>query len=635
MKIHAFGQGIRNIGLQLTAAGAGLVTPFIGAAKVFASLGDSLTDLSARTGFTVETLSALAFGVQLVGADIESLERGIKFSQRSITDALLGSEDAAKKLQLLGLSVEELFALNPEKRFRKLVDAISKLPDAGLRAAAAQEFFGRGNTKLLPIFDSGVKALDELRATSDRLGITLSTKAAAAGDLFNDTYFTMWTVVKRVAAAVGEALSPTLQDLIERITRAAVQVKKWVDQNQKLVLTLFKLSVGLTLIGAALVATGISTIVLSKLFGLLSTAVFILNASFNLVIATFAFLLTPLGVLVTTITLLTVTLVDFASTGSTALRWLGERFTALLKFAIRIFEGLSDALMAGDIPAAARVLWAALRLIWLEGTEQLANVWARFGHVFLSIAVDVFHGVQAAAVSAVDGIRDAWARIMTGLGEMWIDLAFGIVVTMAAVENQVTRIWNRMQNLVLPGFDLEQANIVADDALTAQLDKFMTRRNELVASSREQLAGDLLAIETEHEAKMASIGVENLSLRRGLDAEFAERINESNEELAAARAEWEAALADAKKRKESVEALDVGASLADRLQDDLEATQDILNLVRKESIETAGTFTNAQLLALQGGSSANERTANATERTALGVEEVRRIVAIYNLAFAP
>src|SRR5581483_1062019 len=110
-KLKAFGASLMGIGTQMAGLGVALLTPFLGAAKVFADMGSDLVDMSQRTGVTVEALSELGFAAEQSGADMETLEGGLRRMQKLIVEAAGGSAEARQALQRLGLTVADLKAL--------------------------------------------------------------------------------------------------------------------------------------------------------------------------------------------------------------------------------------------------------------------------------------------------------------------------------------------------------------------------------------------------------------------------------------------------------------------------------------------------------------------------------------------
>jgi hypothetical protein len=45
--------------------------------------------------------------------------------------------------------------------------------------------------------------------------------------------------------------------------------------------------------------------------------------------------------------------------------------------ALQAFEGISEALIAGDIGLAAKILWLTLKMEWLKGKLALLKKWYR------------------------------------------------------------------------------------------------------------------------------------------------------------------------------------------------------------------------------------------------------------------
>ena len=75
-RIKAFGDRIRGLGLNIAGLGTAMLTPMLGAAKVFSSFGDQVAKMAKRTGLSVGTLSELRFVASQTGTEFESLEMG-------------------------------------------------------------------------------------------------------------------------------------------------------------------------------------------------------------------------------------------------------------------------------------------------------------------------------------------------------------------------------------------------------------------------------------------------------------------------------------------------------------------------------------------------------------------------------
>jgi len=130
-----------------------------------------------------------------------------------------------------------------------------------------------------------------------------------------------------------------------------------------------------------------------------------------------------------------------------------------------------------------------------------------------------------------------------------------------------------------------------------------------------------------HNATLAQIGRQNMDRHQALDAEYAQRMADNEADLAAARQEWQAALAEARGKREAAEA-DAGLEGPGSPDDLLARARNALAGVgdqladQAEKVGAKGTFNAAALAGLQGGDAA-DRTAEAAEQTA---ENTRRLV---------
>ena len=70
--------------------------------------------------------------------------------------------------------------------FLETADALSKVEDANLRSAIAQNIFGRSAIDLLPTLSGGAAGITDLQAKYASFGLQVSTQTARQADEFND-----------------------------------------------------------------------------------------------------------------------------------------------------------------------------------------------------------------------------------------------------------------------------------------------------------------------------------------------------------------------------------------------------------------------------------------------------------------
>jgi hypothetical protein len=294
-RLKAFGAGVQSIGTNLFGLGSAAVAPLLAATNVFASMGDQLAKMSARTGISVESMSELGYAAEQSGADLATLEGGVRKMQKFLVDAAQGSSTAQQTLTRLGLSLADLGSLSPEQQFKLLAERLSQIQDPAIRAATAMEVFGKTGTSLLPLMQDGAKGIAALRQQARDLGLVISTEDAKAAETFGDTLDDLWKVIKSGAFAIGAALTPLLQDLATSAIRVAKVTADWVRENKALIVTVFKIAAGVAAGGAALVVLGTLISGVGAAFGVAASVITGIGSVLGVVGTVIGALLSPIG----------------------------------------------------------------------------------------------------------------------------------------------------------------------------------------------------------------------------------------------------------------------------------------------------------------------------------------------------
>lgn len=254
----AFASGVSQIGRSLSVLG-GAATAGIGLALKAFGDQDDLIGLAAQTGMTVESLSKMKYALSLVNVDLDQFLMAVRHSQRIIADSLANPVGVAgTMLTKLGLTFRQLQAMSPEQQFEALGEQLSKIPDPLFRAQLALELFGRGGTRLLPLFREGAKGLEALMEAARELGLEITRIEALASLEFTQALKTLAFTATRAAAVLGDALTPTILQLASGLAVALAQVDKFVQANKEIVTTAAIVSTSVLAIGSAMLALGFS-----------------------------------------------------------------------------------------------------------------------------------------------------------------------------------------------------------------------------------------------------------------------------------------------------------------------------------------------------------------------------------------
>lgn len=639
-KLKAFGDSVRNLGLKMIGVGSAILAPLAASAKLFGSYGDSVAKMARRTGLSVEALSELQFAAGQSGVEVSELENGLRRMQRTIYDAGRGLSTATDALKDLGLTADDLAGLSPEQQFKLLAERISQIEDPTLKAALAMGIFGRSGTQLLPLFASGAQGIEMLQAEARRLGLTMSGEDAKAAEEFSDALDRLWQVVKMGVFNIGAALAPTLQMVAEKIMRVAMVVSAWIKQNQQIIVTVLKVAAVVVAVGIALTVLGTIISSLGTMLGVLITVVTTVVAVLKVLAAVIAFLISPIGLVIAAVAALGAYLVYATDIGAKALAWLGDRFNVLKEDALSAYQGIADALAAGDISLAVKILWLTIKMEWTRGVNFLEKAWLNFRNFFIKIGYDAWHGLLAVAEIVWHALEVGWIETTAFFSKLWTDFTSFFSKTWENIKAGAQKAWNWIKSLFDDSVDLEAENKLVEEQKQAAIARIEDEQKRKTAQREAQREAERRRASAVHEATLGEIGRQNLEKHRELDTEYANRMSENEADLAKARQEWREAIETAKRKRQEKESaapegLEGPDDIINKARNALAGLGDIGDLVQQEAakIGVRGTFNAAAIQGLASGDVA-DRTAKATEETAKNTKKLVQAAQTGGLTFA-
>lgn len=628
-QIRDFGKEIKNIGVKMLALGGAITAPLLAATKVFTSAGDQLDKMSLRTGVSVEALSELGYAAQLSGADMETLEKGVRNMQRTAVDAALGLSTATDALDILGLSVADLDHLAPEQQFKLIADRIAAIEDPAIKAGVAMKIFGKAGTQLLPLLDTGAAGIDALQTEFRDLGLTISTKSAKDAATLEDRFTTLFAVVKKVAFAVGAALAPPLIKVSDQLIKLSASTIKFVEANSGAIVSALKIGLVIAAVGAALVVVGTGFVAMSAVIGGVITVVTTLSSVLGAVLTVLGALLTPIGFVVGAIAGIGAAAVYSSGAIGKAFSFLADKFTGLADDAKKSFGAIGDALASGNIELAAKVLWSSLNLAWLEGTKELRAIWAEFSTWFKKSLVGIRGDVSGLFVVAISKIEQLAATVGSRFTNMWAEAVTATSKGFAEIFGLVKKAGALFHGALNPDFDATAATKSIDaftKRLKLEIDKDAGQQEADRNRDRLKAISD---IQDEQVAAIAAIDADTAQATKDLQNAYRNTITQNAADLQKARAEWEAAVAKARQEKDDAantpSRADAALEKIKAFKLDLADISDQLGQTAAKTVGVAGTFNVSSTLALQAGPASTDaasRTANATAQTAARMTDV-------------
>lgn len=527
-----------------------------------------------------------------------------------------------KQAELAKIGVE---ATDAAGNLRPITDILNDIARATSNLGSAQRLsifetlFGRGQAAALKLA-GGATAFDTL-LTEIRSASGIAQKTAAEMDAgIGGSFRKLLSAVEGVAIAIGDAIADTVSTAADALQKVAGWITLLVEKNQSLVVGVVIGIAAFTAFGAALIAFGFIAQGLAAVLGLVAGAFTVLSTVIGGAITVIAAIASPVGIAVGALTVLGAAILHWTGAGGAAIDWLGQRFGALRGFVSDVASGIADALAAGDIGLAAKVLWAGLKLAWQQGTQFLEEAWINFTSSFQMLGVEAFAAVQRAWVQVRDFFESNFPQLTAFISKSWS-------VLMESLRTGVQQLIEALTTAILLVQAIFDDELDVKDVLRSQAQKMSQIQQESLDRLAEKFAeADRRAgrtdteREAEKQAALDAIEQQRAAALVGLEDDREEKVRAAGRELADARAELEAARAEAR-RARSERGFAAGGAAPGSDPFDPQAVQDALADGAQQITRGAiGSFDAAALERLSFGvaaarDSATERTAEATEQS--------------------
>jgi len=569
-------------------------------------IGESMkyvAPLAAEAGENIRDTAA-ALGV-LANNGIKGSMAGTALARAYKNLATTGARDT---LSDLGVR-----AVDAGGNLRKVADIISDLGQATAKMGTAQRLsifetlFGRGSASALKLARGS--NFKNMQAVLADVGGTSARTSKIMDDTLGGSFRKLWSAVEGVQIAIGESLAPTISAISDWMTRAAGSVTEWASQNKDLLATIARVTGVIFAAGASLIALGVAMKAVAFAMGALAGAVTVAKLAFVAFKIAAWLLLTPLAAVIVAVGALGGYLVATSKAGGQALDWLGKKFTDLKNWAAAMWTGISDALAAGDISLAANIAWLGLKAAWINGIAALEMLWTEFAH-----------GFQAVFWVAAKGVAEAMLWVAKSAQNFWTQFKASTKAIGAWAEKEAV---NLAIKATMSG-DREAAAIAENEA----------RYRRRVIDTKEGMDAEIAKSDAFYNNKVKDVqkNFEDrmVEISRGLLA----ATGEVTDEQKAAQAALDAAIAEARRKRSDYESGGdkgpeaagapggLGSKIA-KLLDELKTSPG--GMFGAAGGMASGTFSSLNLGALgAGGTSPQERTAKAAEKTAENTKNINR-----------
>lgn len=496
---------------------------------------------SAVAGMTGKGLRETATAIGIMGmAGLKGSDAGTALKTFLLRIAA-PAEDGAKAVEEFGLKFRD--ASGTVKPMTGIIAELqSKL--GGLGKAAKDEALRRifGTDAIRPaaiLLDKGAKGWDEFtKRMAD--GLPVGSKWSILMDTMAGTFEKAKTVIVNAGVAIGKALAPSIRQAGVAFQAAGQLATYWLGQNESSIVTYGKVVIAVGAVGAVLWTLGSALKFVAFGFSGLQIAMNAFGGAMGLLRAASGILLGALGALLSPIGLVAAAvggLIGYAAYASGAFQELaataGSTWASIGETASQTLQGITDAIAAGDMAAAANVAWAGLKVIFRQGFNWLHAGWLDFSTFFRRVWSEAVFSIAKIGTTAWAGMQSAWVQVSAFFESVWQSTVGGIKTAWGSAQNWIGKGWIKAMRAI-GVYDEETAKIAM-----AILDEEHAKAVSTGAAKQAQVEADkqrrLAAIGKEEAASLVSLE----SMRQGeqdrISATHAAALKADKEELSNAK----------------------------------------------------------------------------------------------------
>ena len=407
-----------------------------------ARVADGLTAAANKSFNTVESLGeALAYAGPVAADANMSLEETLAILGTLGNMGIQGSSAGNAMRRLLTISAAEsekfktVFGVTTKDakgNARSLVDILGEVAAATENMGTAEkaeklnEVFGLlGITAASSIGKSVADTRKLYQELQNAGGIASKTSEEMEGGL-GGAFRILKSSIEGVAIAIGESLEGSVTSMVNAFSRAASGVIEWINKNQKIVKIAAASAVAIFTIGAALFALGSFAAAASFAVGGLATIFSFIGGAIGVIVSAVGMLFTPLGLVVAAVAALGAYFLYSTGIAGQAIEYLGSVFEVLKADTLAAFGAIANALAAGDITAAADVLWSYLKLQWIKGTTFLQAKWAEFTQYISDVWAESAYSIGDVLIGALSGLAGVWNSTLGFMADGWTILTSAV-----------------------------------------------------------------------------------------------------------------------------------------------------------------------------------------------------------------
>jgi tape measure domain-containing protein len=429
LRARRIGSAFTSIGTLGQGGGiASLRNLFIGSVATSALLWP--VKLAANMEHSAATMSVFTESAASAKAMLDEL---LKFSEVSMIPADDLAEAAKILMRVGGVAEKDVvpavkslatLAGGSTEEFQAMALAFAQVGSAGrLQGEEMRQFKNTAFNPLREIAERTGESLEEVKNRMEAANVPFAEvynsliAATSAGGRFAGLLETIsntltgqmmraWGQFRQMVLPLGQQLLAPLTEFFRALNGAMPALSAFVAENASWIKWVAVGAVGIAGLAASFTMLGLSVSVTGIALGGVASLVGVIGSAL-------AALSSPIVLIGVALGGLAVYFTNVGKWGSQLTGWLADSFGRLFETVTGTFRGIADSLAAGDITAAAEVMWAGLNAIWQEGTHALEQFWIDYRYFFMQNMTNLVFDAQKVWSELANSMRSVWAGLVT------------------------------------------------------------------------------------------------------------------------------------------------------------------------------------------------------------------------------
>jgi len=334
---------------------------------------------------------------------------------------------------------------------------------------------------------------ERLNSEMQRIGLVGVDTAVKIRSDFQTTSAVLFGMMKRVGGELAVSVMPQIQAASDKLIRIASQVATWIQRNRELVGTVFSVAAKVAAAGGVLIAVG-------KGLGYLGPVFSLLKITLPVMAAAIGGMVTPLGLVVAGFAAMGAGIAYWSGVSGKVLAWLREKFTWFRDEVLDAYDAIVNALEAGEIEAVFGLVWAGVKLTWVQSKEWMIGTWNSLIFSLQDVWTNFRFFIEDAIVVAVSAVERTWVSMVSTMKRVFNTFIRDITIGWKTWTSEIAKVMvNISPTMGFGGITKEEAA-----ATSAQIDRSLNR--------------DVDRAMNEHDAQQKEIDAKEQSRKNEIEA---------------------------------------------------------------------------------------------------------------------